>query len=444
MAHSGGGRKLNRRQFLRRAAAVAAGVSGFPYVVPGRALGLDGATAPSERITVGFIGMGRMAAGHLGAYLGDPSCQVLAICDVERNRRERRAAEVNTAYAARAEQGAYYACDNYGDYRDLCAREDIDAVVIATPNHWHALNAVEALNRGKDVYLEKPLARTVHECRAVVEAARRNGRILQTGSQQRSDSTFRLACELARNGRIGEVREVHANVGGPPNEDNLPGEPAPEGLDWDMWLGPCAPRPYSSVLAPPESWDGWPEWRYYRPYAGGLMTDWGAHHFDIAQWGLGMDGSGPVEVIPPMPDNPDAKTLTYVYANGVKLYRGAGQINGAGVEFVGTKGRIGVNRGGFLVTEPASLRHETIGPGETRLYNSPDHRLNFLEAVRTGREPVCPAEVGCSSAVVCHIGNIAHWLQRPLKWDPAGGVFVDDPEANRLLSRAMRAPWQLA
>ncbi|NLF58169.1 MAG: Gfo/Idh/MocA family oxidoreductase [Candidatus Hydrogenedens sp.] len=433
---------LTRRDFLRRGAAAAAGAAAFPLIVPGRALGLGGAVSANSRITVGFIGMGKMARGHLGSFLADPECQVLSLCDVERGRLESQAARVNAHYAAASGQGGYSACDVYGDFRALCARPDIDAVVIATPNHWHALNAVEALKNGKDVYLEKPLARTVNEGKALVRAARRYGRILQTGSQQRSDTAFRQACELVRNGRIGGVREVYVNVGGPPQEDNLPPEPVPEGLDWEMWLGPCMWRPYSSVLAPPESFDGWPEWRYYRPFAGGAMTDWGAHHYDIAQWGLGMDGSGPVEVIPPNPDNPEVTRITHVYANGVRMFHG-GAGTGAGVEFVGTEGRVRVNRSQFLETEPGRLKHEIIGPNETRLYSSPDHRRNFLEAVRTRREPICPVEVGHRSATVCHLANIAHWLRRPLKWDPVLEEFPDDPEANRLLGRPMRAPWQL-
>ena len=430
---------MNRRHFLGVVCTAAAG----PWIIPGRALGLDGAAAPSNRITVGFIGMGRMARGHLDGFLQDPECQVLAICDVERYRRERQANRVNEHYAARAGAGSYTACDTYNDFRDLCARTDIDVVVIATPNHWHALNAIEALRAGKDVYLEKPQARTIEECEAIVAAVRRYNRILQVGSQQRSDTAFRFACELVRNGRIGQVREVYADIGGPPNEDNLPAEPCPEGLDWDLWLGPCPSRPFSSTLCPGEFVDVWAEWRYYRPYAGGLMTDWGAHHFDIAQWGLGRDGSGPVEIIPDLPDMPDVKMLTYVYDDGIRLYRGPGPIRGAGVVFVGDAGMVGVNRGQFLVTVPERLRYETFGPREIHLYESADHRRNFIECVKTRRQPICTAEIGASSATVCHIGNIAYQLKRPLRWDPERRDFVDDLEASRLCARAMRAPWQL-
>lgn len=434
--------RLSRRAFLRRTAAAAAGAAVFPMITPGRALGLDGAVSAGNRITVGLIGMGRMMENHIGPFLNDAECQVMALCDVERNRLEYHTARVNAHYTRANGGGSYSACDVYGDFRTLCARPDIDAVLIAVPDHWHVLIAIEALKNGKDVYLEKPLSLTINEGKALRAAVRRYGRILQTGSQQRSDTAFRTACELVRNGRIGKVREVYVNVGGPPQEDNLPGEPTPEGLDWDLWLGPRPWRPYSSVLAPPQSFRGWPEWRYHREYAGGAMTDWGAHHYDIAQWGLGRDGSGPVEIIPPSPDTPEITRLTHVYDDGVRMFHG-GAAAGAGVEFVGESGRIRVNRGQFLETEPETLKYETIGPEETRLYASADHRRNFLKCVRSRREPICPVEVGHRSVTVCHLANIASWLRRPLRWDPERETFADDPEADRLLERPMRAPWQL-
>jgi len=312
-------------------------------------------------------------------------------------------------------------------------------MVIATPNQWHALTAVEAARNGKDIYLEKPLARTIGEGKAIVKAVRTYGRILQVGSQQRSDSAFHHACELVRNGRIGKISHVFVNVGGPPIDTEPPPEPTPDGLDWDLWLGPCPWRPYSAELAPPMSFDGWPQWRKYRDYAGGGMTDFGAHHYDIAQWGLGTDGYGPVSVTPP---GDGVERLTYKYANGIEMYHG-GAANGAAVEWVGTEGKVRVNRGQFLETDPPALKNAVIGPNETRLYLSRNHKDNWLECVRTRREPICTAEIGHSTANVCHIGNIAYWLNRPLQWDPMKEEFVDDPEANRLLMRPMRSPWQL-
>ncbi len=438
MQSSGGCRGLiSRRGFLKRGGALAAAI-GLPCVVPATALGREDVLAPSDRITVGFIGMGKMAKGHLGSFLGDGRVQVLAIADVERFRRERAADRVNQHYAQREGQGSYRGCEHYNDFRELCAREDLDAVVIATPDHWHGLAAVEAAMNGKDIYLEKPMTRTIGEGQAVVEAVRRYGRMLQVGSQQRSDGTFRFACELVRNGRIGKVHTVHVNVGGPPEDDYLPPEPTPEGLDWDFWLGPAPWRPYNATFAPPESYEGWPSWRYYRDYAGGGMCDFGAHHYDIAQWGLGMDHTGPVQVLYPE----DGGKITYVYENGVRMHHGGGGA-GAAVEWIGDRGRVLVNRGQFLKTDPPELAHETIGPNEIHLYASDNHKDNWLEAVRTRREPICPVEIGHHTANVCNIGNIAYWLKRSLKWDPANEVFVDDPEANRLINRPMRSPWQV-
>ena len=432
------GTGLNRRGFLKRTAAAAAGAVGFPYIIPSSALGADGAVAPSERITLGFIGMGKQMWGHLRGHMGGDATQVLAVCDVE-SMRLARAKQMVEDYYGQSQGGSYTGCAAYKDFRDLVRRDDIDAVVTALPNHWHAITAVEAAKHGKDIYCEKPLARTIAECRAMVDAVRRYGRVFQTGSQQRSDHRFRLACELVRNGRIGRVHTVHVNIGGPPVDCYLPPQPVPEGLDWDFWLGPAPWRPYHADIAPPVEYGGWPNWRSYRDYAGGAMTDWGAHHFDIAQWGLGMDQTGPVEVYPP--DGKQFEMLTYRYANGVVMYRGGGQPP-AGVEFIGTEGSVRVTRGA-IDTTPKDLVNETFGPNEVRLYKSADHRRDWLDCIRSRSKPICDVEIGHHSALVCHIGNIAYWLNRPLKWDPDAERFVNDAEANRLLSRAMRAPWRL-
>ncbi len=436
-----------RRHFLKQGLAAAASVA-FPYIVPASALGRDGTIAPSNRITVGFIGMGKMARGHLNSFGRDKNVQVLAICDVEKGRREMAAQQTNAYYAEQAPQAGQQPsgeiCTTHDDYRDLCARTDIDGVIIATPNHWHALNAVEAAKNGKDIYLEKPLARTVAEGQAIVRATRRYDRILQVGSMQRSNTAFHHACELVRNGRIGTVHTVNVNIGGPPEECYLPEEPVPEGLDWDRWLGPAPWRPYSSVLCPPTSYDGWARWRNYRDYAGGAMTDIGAHHFDIAQWGLGRDHTGPVEVIPPT-EGTDER-LVYVYEDGVRMYRGGagGSGRGAAVEWIGDGGIVRVNRGQYLETVPETIQHDIIGPSEERLYRSRNHKENWLEGIRTRKECICTPEIGHHTANICHIGNIAYWLKRPLKWDPEQEEFLFDPEANRLLSRSFREPWSLS
>ncbi|NUM53238.1 MAG: Gfo/Idh/MocA family oxidoreductase [Candidatus Hydrogenedentes bacterium] len=425
---------MGRRRFLRAAAASFV----LPNIITGRALGADATTPASERLTIGFIGMGKQMGGHIGTFLGRDQCQVVAVCDVESLRLEKSKARVEEHYGKKSGE-AYSGCAAYGDYRELLARNDIDAVVIATPEHWHALNVIDAANAGKDIYCEKPLSHTIHEARAMANAVRRNGVVFQTGSQQRSERVFRVACELVRNGRIGKLNTVHVNVGGPPVDCYLPAQAAPETLNWDMWLGPAPYRPYNEDIAPPMEYEGWPNWRSYRDYAGGMMTDWGAHHFDIAQWGLGMDESGPVEVYPP---DDTHERLTYVYANGVIVQHGGGSGGKAGVEFIGDAGRVMVNRG-YLETDPAHLINELAGPNEIRLYESNSHADNWLECIRTRRKPICDVEVGARTITVCHLGNIAYHLERPLKWDPVVERFVGDEEANRNLAKAMRSPWTL-
>jgi len=302
-----------------------------------------------------------------------------------------------------------------------------------TPVHWHAIIALAAARAGKDIYSEKPLSLTVNEAWAMVDGVRRYGRVFQTGSQQRSNIKFRYACELVRNERIGKLKTVHVNVGPPSQEKYLPEEPIPEGFDWNRWLGPAPLQPYNSERCSGRYSGGW---RHIRDYSGGKMTDWGAHHFDIVQWALGMDGSGPVEIYPP--DGKDHKSLTYKYANGVTMSLG----DANGILFTGTKGKVEVNRG-YLRTWPDSIGKEPIGPNDVRLYDSPDHIQNWIDCVRSRKTPICDVAIGASSVTVCHIGNIASWLGRPLKWNPDKRVFIGDEEANRWLDRPYRAPWSL-
>jgi predicted dehydrogenase len=443
----------SRRTFLKRAlsAGVAAGVA--PMILPSSAWGEN---APSNRITLGLVGMGKMMHGHAGWAVGSPQMQAVAMCDVESRRLELQKQRAEERYAKRRGSGSFKGIDTYGDFLEIAARDDIDAVLVATPDHWHVLVSIAMLKSGKDVYCEKPLTKTINEGKVLVDTVRRYGRILQTGSQQRSERGFLHACELVRNGRIGKVKEVWVNIGGPPVECYLPGQPVPETLDWDRWLGPAPWRPYNADIAPslqlegaPKNWGqlgeayaSWANFRAYRDYSGGGMTDWGAHHFDIAQWGLGMDGSGPVEVTPPK--GAGVEHLTYRYANGVVMKRrGNPDYPKAGVTFIGEEGRVMVGRG-YIETDPTSLLRSRIEPGETHLYDSPGHGRDWLNCVKTRSKPICDVEIGHRSASVCHLGNIAYWLNRPLKWDPLKEEFENDAAANRLLSRPMRAPWTLA
>jgi len=433
MRHSSvSGKNYSRREFLKKTMAIAGGAAAFPYVVPSSA---PGQAAPSGRITLGFIGMGKQSQHLIRSFLNSPGTQTLAVCDVDKLKLKRAQDTVQEHYS-KPNSTPYKGCAAYGDFRELLARDDIDAVVIATPDHWHSITVIQAAQAGKDIYCEKPLAQTIAEARAMVNAVRRYVRIFQTGSMQRSDDKFRFACELVRNGYIGEVKTVTVGIGGPPEDKPLPAEPVPDYLDWDMWVGPAPWRPYNSDLSPHISFDGFPNWRYHSDFGGGGMTDWGAHHFDIAQWGLGMDETGPVAIIPP--DDKDYKVLTYKYANSVIMTRD----NANGILFTGTKGRVEVNRG-YLKTWPETLQSQQIKPEEIHLYDSKNHYTDWLDAIRKRTKPICDIETGCRSVTVCHLGNIAYRLGRPLKWDPQREVFISDSKANRLLSRAMRSPWHL-
>jgi predicted dehydrogenase len=428
-------RELNRRQFIKQVVGTTAAAIAFPYIVPASALGRAGNAAPSDRITLGFIGTGKQSKHLMRSFLNSPGTHVVAGCDVDELKLQRGKKIVEDHYA-RKNGGSYKGCDTYGDFRDLLARDDIDAVVISTPDHWHAITVIQSAEAGKDIYCEKPLSQTIAEARAMVNAVRRYGRVFQTGSMQRSDWHFRLGCELVLNGYIGELKHVTVGVGGPAANPPLPAQPVPDYLDWNMWLGPAQWRTYNSELSPHLSWDGFPHWRNNRRFGGGGMTDWGAHHFDIAQWGMGMDESGPVEIIPP--DGKDYKVLTYKYASGVTMTRDKAN----GVLFTGTEGQVETNRG-HLRTVPKDLKNQQIGPNEIHLYESRNHSADWLNAIRKRSKPICDIETGCRSVSVCHLGNIAYKLGRPLKWDPEREVFVGDRGANRLLSRPMRSPWHL-
>jgi len=421
---------LTRRTFIKSTAVVA-----LPYVVSSSAIGAGGRAVPSERIVMGAIGTGGQGTRHIGGgiwvqgggFLSKPQVQFVAVCDVNARNRDNARNIVNKHYGNSD-------CAEYNDFREFVAREDIDAVLVATPDHWHVLTSIAAVQSGKDVYCEKPLSLTITQARTLADTVKRYGRIFQTGTQQRSWHEFRFASELARNGYLGRVKSITVNVGGPPAWScDAPAESEPDWLDWNTWLGPAPWRPYTSKIAPGG-------WMAYRDYSGGEMTNWGAHMFDVAQWAMGMDESGPVEIIPP--DGKDYKVLTYKYANGTMMTRDKIGKEVPGVLFTGTEGKIEVSRD-HLVTWPESLLRQRIAPDQIHLYESKNHPDNFLECVRTRNRPASDAEVGCRSVTVCHLGNIAYWLNRPLKWDPKEERFVNDPEADRMKSRPMRAPWRL-
>lgn len=418
--------KMNRRQFVK-ASATAAGAFAVPYFVPSTCFGAN------ERVVTGHIGVGGQGGGNLSQFLN--LATVAAICEVD----TARLAKAVGTVAAKGNK-----CEGYSDYRKLLERKDIDAVVISTPDHWHALGTIDACNAGKDVYVEKPLSLTIFEGRKMVEAARKNKRIVQTGSQQRSSKEFRQACELVRNGYIGKLEKVLVGLPGPnhPGEPVADSDPPPE-LDYEMWLGPAPYRPYNKKRVHYN-------FRFFKDYSGGQMTNWGAHHIDIAQWGMGMDNSGPISVEGTAEFHPkgwhevtEKCRLTHTYANGVMMTVGQGQKDiPGGTTFIGSSGTVFVTRG-KITTTPAELVETKFKDTDTRLYASSGHHKNFIECIKSRELPICDVEIGHRSATICHLSNIAAELGRKLNWDPVAEKIKDDDEANKRISRPYRSPWKL-
>jgi predicted dehydrogenase len=429
---------ISRRDFVGKASLAL----GSFLIVPRHVLGgkkADGSRylAPSDIISLGFIGTGKQGRGLTTSFLSTNEVRIAALSEVYQAKAQLTLDRIKTHYEKNSQLGAFSDIPVYQDFRELLNRKDIDAVVIATPDHWHAAMAVRAAEAGKDIYCEKPLSLTVREGRAMVNAARKHKKVFQTGSMQRSWPEFRQTAELIRNGYIGEVKSIKVNVGAPPIAYNLAEEKLPEGLDWGKWLGPNESVLFNSELAPPTSKDVFPNWRLYREFGGGMVTDWGAHMFDIVQWSLGMDNSGPVEVS--VPDGKEIKFLTYKYENGITMTHEKWEWNNA-IHFVGTEGEIKVQRK-KIETTPISLKDKVIGETEKHVYKSENHYKDFLDAIRNRSKPICDVEVGHRTASVCNIGNIAYRLNRSLKWDPKKEIFTDDKEANALLGRTMNKEW---
>jgi len=423
---------ISRRHFLRAGAAIP-----LSAAFTAKTLGDEPKkeTPPSEKLTLGFIGMGVMNRGHLNGFLEMKDVQVLAVSDVVAERALNAKQAVEKKYTD-GKKSTYKGCDAYADFRKIIDRKDIDAIVCATPDHWHAIVCLLAARARKDIYCEKPLTHNIAEGRRIVEAVAKNDVIFQTGSQQRTEfnNRFRLAVELVRNGRIGKVKTIRIGIGGPAKPCDLGTQPLPDWIDWDTWLGPAPERGYSEVLCPKGLHNHFPAWRNYQEFAGGQVADMGAHHFDIAQWALDMDGSGPVEIIPPEKGD---KGLRFVYANGVEMIHGGE----ADCVFVGETGTIRVSRD-KINSDPAEIVKTPIGEKEWHCYPATNHKRNWVECVRSRKPTICPAEVGHRSATVCHLGNIGYRLRKQLRWDPVKEQF-DDAEANKLVSREPRAKWKV-
>lgn len=423
---------IGRRTFLRRMAAI-----GFPAIVPASALGLDGTVAPSNRIALGLIGCGGRMGGVWGAFANQPDIQAVAVCDVWTAARESYRKRLNLPESAA-----------HVDFRELVARADVEAVLIATPDHWHVPMSVAAMRAGKDVYCEKPLSNTIGEGRALVETARRCGAVFQHGTQLHSLGNVRRACELVRNGRIGRLREIR--IGSPPGHATGPAtpEPVPAGLAYDLWLGPAPEAPYCAARVTNKA-VGLPGWYFISDYSkAGWIAGYGVHDLDIAQWGMGVERSGPVAIagrgVYPsdgLYDTILTYEIEYTYANGVKIVMTDTGRNRHGVKFIGDEGWIFTR--GELEAEPASILREEIGPGETHLYRSPDHARNFLDCIRTRGETITPPEIAHRATSTALLGGLACQLGRTLRWDPAAERFHDDDTANGLLRCALRGPWQV-
>ena len=393
---------------------------------------------PNDQIRLGLIGCGGQGTYVMKNALKDKGVMVVAVCDPDAGRRDAAANDVVKLGGKAAD------IQKYADFRELVARDDLDAVIVGTVDHWHALTSIAAMKYGCDVYCEKPLALTIAEGQAMVKATRKYDRIFQTGNMQRSDARYRLACELVRNGRLGKIHTVEARIGENPVGGPFAVAEAPEDLDWDLWKGPTADVPYVKERCHYQ-------FRWWYEYSGGKLTDWGAHHNDIAQWGLGKDDTGPVRVtgtgVTPSKDPQSYNchphfAVTYEYDDGTHLVTTSDGENGN--RFIGDKGWLFVSRERIEASDPAILK-EPLGPDATRLYNSSNHMANFLEGVRTRKRPICDVEVGHRSANVCHLGAIALRLGIPLNWDPQAEQFTG-PHADRgnaMIAREYRSPWKL-
>jgi predicted dehydrogenase len=429
--------KPTRRRFLQTTAAASA-VFAAPYFIPARAFGAN------ERVNLGFIGVKNRGMQNmdgfkvLGKDAGKHGCVAAALCDVDSN--------VLASAATKVEQAGNKP-QVVGDYRQMLDRKDLDAIVVSTPDHWHALMTIDACRSGKDVYCEKPLTLFVTEGRRMVEVARETGRVVQTGSQQRSDDRFRQACELVRNGKLGKINSVLVGIpkpNFPPLAKAVPDGSPPSELNYDLWLGPAPLRPYNANRVHYN-------FRFFWDYSGGQMTNFGAHHLDIAQWGLDLDDSGPVAIegtgtYPKekhLCEVTDTARVTYTCASGVQIILGQQQKDiPDAVTFIGEKGKIHVTRGAIKADPPELLTGKPAA-GDIKLPVSKDHYVNFLECIKSRQRPICDVEIGHRTATVCHLGNIALRLGRKIAWDPAKEQILGDADAAAMLTRPYREPWKL-
>jgi predicted dehydrogenase len=433
--------RFGRRKFLKQVSLAAAGAAAFPTIVRASALGRSGAVPPSDRIVMAGIGYGMQGGSDMRNFLGMDDVQWVAACDIDENHLATARSIVDQKYGNKD-------CATYKDFRALFARGDLDAVLIAIPDHWHAIVAISALRAGLDVYGEKPLTHNLREGRAVCDAVKRYGRVWQTGSWQRSTDNFYRACELVRNGRVGKIQRIevglpqgHFDFAGTFGQDKI--EAPPKELDYETWIGPAPYVPYRKSCVHMN-------WRWNMDYGGGQLVDWIGHHLDIAHWGMGYDLTGPVEIsgkgefpTTGLYTSPTKYWVETRYADGTPIIIAGGypEIQ-SGTKWIGEYGWVWVDRGAFE-SQPAHLINEVIGPNEIKLYHSRDHYRNFADCVKTRALTIAPAEVAQRSASVGHLGVVAMEVGRKIKWDPATETIIGDPAADRLLSHSYRKPWQM-
>ena len=435
---------LSRRRFLSTTAVASA-----PFILPSGILSAE--VKPNDKISVGFIGMGKQNGGLMNRFMGAKEAICVAVSDCDTNRRNAARDKANARQKNKD-------CKAYGDFRELIARKDIDAVCIATPDHWHAIQTIAALESGKDVFCEKPLTHNVHESVEVMKAVKNNKRVLQTGSMQRSSREFRIACELVRNGVIGEVKRTAVNIGGPGRPCDLKTEKDEPGLDWDMWIGPGPMRGYSSVLSPRGVHGHFPAWRNYKEYGGGMVCDWGAHMIDIIQWGLNKDSSGPVATIPAK-DPKATQGAQLVYEGDIHMMHGEGQ----GATFYGTDGRVechrgllGLYKGDKLIAgksdrndksknlnqEMDRIEAEILKDAKVKLYDSNNHVGDFLNSMKSRKKPITNEVVGARTSIACHLLNQTYYNQTAIAWDPKKNTFAKGGDP-RWLTRNYRGQWKV-
>ncbi|WP_428667171.1 Gfo/Idh/MocA family protein [Runella sp.] len=453
---------VSRRKFLALTAkgAVASTVIGVPTIVPASVFGKN---APSNKINIGQIGCGRIGRDHdMVGTLQHDVARMIAVCDLDKNRLEDGKKLVEGYYAKKTGNANYVEAKMYDDYREMLLNKDIDAVIISTPDHWHSQPAIEAALAGKDVYLQKPTSLTIAEGRMLSDIIRKKGTVLQVGTQQRSSPQFRIAAELVRNGRIGKLHTVKVGLPGDPSGPSAPTMPVPKGFNYDMWLGSTPEVPYTEIGVHPQQGYGRPGWLRIEQFGAGMITGWGQHHFDSAAWGMDTELTGPISVqsVAEFPKsglwNVHGDFMVKAeYANGITMYTSGGFPNG--IRYEGTEGWIFVSRGNYVASasDPVSKANSSkaldasdpkiltsvIGENEIHLYKSDEQHGNWLECIKTRKAPISPVEVGHRACSVCLVSHIAMKLPRKLQWDPKAERFVNDNEANAMLSRPQRKPY---